>query len=154
MLIIEDLSHYFYFFRDVSRHTLLSRFFIPDTAVSGFVPLNLYRRNKKDNTFICLNTTEQPNKLKKTLPQWSSRHTTNTKLNLFPKEDLVISVLVATCPDIKSSYRRMPDGCWKLGLLINNKVVLNHTLDARYNITDFIFYPATIRYLVLAITLL
>ncbi|CAM8921014.1 unnamed protein product [Rhodiola kirilowii] len=116
---------------DVSRHTIISRFFIPDITIFRLIPVSLYRRNRKDNTFTCLNSKEQSNSFKNSSKLWSSQHTTSTLLNLSNEKDIVISILVATCPDIKSSYRPMPDGCWKLGLLMNHKVFLKHSLDVR-----------------------
>ncbi|GAB4829033.1 hypothetical protein Ancab_018692 [Ancistrocladus abbreviatus] len=122
---------------DIMKRTIVSRFSAPVSSILQFLPVSLL--SWKDKGLVLGKLDEEcVSELMAVTMRWMSEHNEKDLFSPREGEDIAIWILICTAsgslaqPVGKSSNRQMhPAGCWRLGLLIKDIVILGTALDPR-----------------------
>lgn len=120
---------------DIINRSVVSRFSAPASSVIEFLPISLFSWQKKGLSHDKLVMEECLEKLVEATMLWFSRQGETNISCPTEGEDIAIWLFVCTSSDSRalsdcysSSYHVNPDGCWRLGLLIRNILILGAAL--------------------------
>ncbi|GMH15255.1 hypothetical protein Nepgr_017096 [Nepenthes gracilis] len=122
---------------DIKKRTVLSSFSAPVDSVLQFLPVSLLSCQIKDMVNDKLDE-EFMTKLMAATTSWLSEHKGKNAFSHGEGDDIAVWLLICTTPESLDQPKNQSTecqmnraGCWKLGLLIKNTVILGTQLDPR-----------------------
>lgn len=125
------------FARDILRRTAVSRFSAPASSVLDFLPVSMFNWPSNALSHNKADMEECVRKLEEATMLWFSRHSEANISCPMEGEDFAVWLLICTSSDssaqshYSSNCHLKSDGCWRLGLLIKDMVILGAALQLR-----------------------
>ncbi|KAJ9174145.1 hypothetical protein P3X46_017205 [Hevea brasiliensis] len=123
---------------DISKRNFVSRFSAPSPPVHQFCPISLFSWQREVHGFSYSNVEAHINRPMDATKLWFSEHSKNHTFPPLEGEDIAVWFLVSTVHDSDAQHdyeltdRHInPVGCWRLALLVRNKIILGSILDTR-----------------------
>ncbi|KNA14668.1 hypothetical protein SOVF_105350 isoform B [Spinacia oleracea] len=128
---------------DIINRTLVSRFSAPASSVFDFLPVSLFKWSSKGLSHDKVIMEECVRKLEEATMSWFSRHSGISIPCPMDGEDIAVWLLIFTSSESHAesafhsrNYHLNSDGCWRLGLLIKDLVILGAALDSSTTAID------------------